>query len=70
MTPLLSLLSCIPMNMSSQRAMFSMSSVIGRDIFNQLEVDPKWAEHRQFRLIDEENTESLECRKSPDFTGF
>ena len=33
-----------------------MSSVINTGIFDQLEVDPKWAENRQFRLIDEEFT--------------
>jgi len=42
-----------PQNMNAQRAMFSMSSVVSTDIFDQLEIDPKWANNRQLRLIDE-----------------
>ena len=43
-------------NIGNKRAMFSMSSVINTGVFDQLELDPKWAENRQFRLIDEELT--------------
>lgn len=50
-------------NIGSKRAMFSMSSVVNTGIFDQLEVDPKWAENRQFRLIDEEFTGSDGIKK-------